>query len=170
MIEIREEKAVDVAGIDKVNALAFGRRDEAELVARLRQNKKISLSLVAVRDGKVVGHALFTPMRIVTASGTSKPAVGVGPVAVLPDLQRQGIGAALMKEGLAKCQQAGHAVVFVLGHPTYYPRFGFRRAADFGLRFSYDEPDDAFMVLELQPGSLENVSGTAYYEPEFDGV
>ena len=170
MFEIRKEETADIAGIDQVNEAAFGRRDEADLVARLRLNQKMTLSLVAIQDGSIVGPILFTPMQIATAEEESKQAVGVGPVAVLPEIQRQGIGAALMEEGLAICRAGGHAVVFVLGHPTYYPKFGFQRAADYGISCAYDVPEDAFMVLELKPGALKNVTGTAHYVKEFDGV
>jgi putative acetyltransferase len=170
MVSVKEESVADIAAIDRVNELAFGRRAEADLVALLRRNKKIILSLAAFQEGQLVGHVLFSPMRIVAPSGSIHAAVGVGPVAVLPELQRLGIGSALMKAGLTRCRAAGHRVALVLGHPTYYPRFGFQPAVHFGIACAYDVPEDAFMALELQPGALANVSGVAHYEPEFDGV
>ncbi len=170
MVIIREESAEDITAIDKVNELAFARRDEAELVNALRDNQKISFSLVADQDGDIVGHILFSPMRIISEDGPVCPALGIGPVAVLPVYQRQGIGAQLMEEGLAKCRAAGHRIVLVLGHPSYYPRFGFRPASQYGIKCAYEVPDEAFMALELEPNALVQVSGIAHYEPEFDGV
>lgn len=170
MVTIREETAEDVTAIDNVNELAFARRDEAELVNALRENQKISFSLVAVQDGEIVGHILFSSMRIISEDGPVYPALGIGPVAVLPLYQRQGIGAQLMEAGLAKCHAAGHRIVLVLGHPSYYPRFGFRPASLYGIKCAYEVPDEAFMASELEPNALVQVSGTAHYEPEFDGV
>ena len=170
MMIVREEVPADLEGIDRVNELAFDRRDEAELVKKLRDNQKIMLSLVAEQDGQIVGHILFTPMRLVLETGPAYPAVGIGPVAVLPAFQRVGIGSALMERGLAACRTEGHRIAMVLGHPAYYPRFGFQPAVHFGIRCDYDVPEDAFMILELQPGALDGLSGVAYYEPEFDGI
>ncbi len=170
MLIIKEETPGDISAIDRVNELAFKRRDEAELVAALRRGQKISFSLVAVQDEQIVGHILFSPMRIISESGTVYPAVGIGPAAVLPAYQRQGIGARLIEKGLAKCRTEGHRIVLVLGHPTYYPRFGFQPAGQFGIKCAYDVPDEAFMALALESAVLSEVSGTAYYEPEFDGV
>jgi len=170
VVTIKEESPEDLAAIERVNELAFDRRDEAQLVEALRRSQKISLSLVAVEDGQVEGHILFSPMRILSESGSVYPALGIGPLAVLPTSQRQGIGSALLKTGLAKCRAAGHRVVLVLGHPSYYPRFGFQPAGQFGISCAYNVPDDAFMALALEPGALNNVSGVAHYEPEFDGV
>lgn len=170
IVKIRQEIPQDVAAIDRVNELAFDRRGEAELVKALRKGQKITLSLVAVQDAQIVGHILFSPMRIIAGDGTGAPAVGLGPVAVLPARQRQGVGSMLVEAGLAECKAAGHEIALVLGHPSYYPRFGFRPAVDYGIKCAYDVPDDAFMALELEPGALSNVSGVAHYEPEFDGV
>lgn len=166
---IRQEIPADTSAIYSVNEQAFGRPDEANLVDKLRAGSKITLSLVAVDNGRIAGHALFTPMTLETESG-SYAIVGLGPVAVLPEVQRQGIGSRLIEAGLDLCRERGETAVIVLGHPEYYPRFGFVRASQFGIRSSYDVPDEAFMALELQDGGLNGRAGVAYYQPEFDGV
>ena len=170
MFIIRQEKPGDIAAIDRVNELAFDRRDEAELVIALRSGQKVTLSLVAIQDDQIVGHILFSPIHIVAGDGAIYLAVGLGPVAVLPVFQQQGIGSRLVETGLEECRAAGYNIVLVLGHPLYYPRFGFRPAVEYGIKCAYDVPDNAFMALELVPGALSQASGVASYEPEFDGV
>ena len=126
------------------------------------------ISLVAEREGAVVGHVLFSP---VTGEGEAQAwdALGLGPMAVAPVAQRRGIGSALVRAGLAACRAQGHLVVLVLGHPAYYPRFGFRPAATAGLRWEHGH-DEAFFVAELEPGALGGRSGVVRYRPEFDAV
>lgn len=167
---IRKEIPQDLPAITHINQEAFARDAEAKLVVKLRQNGKITLSLVAVLEEQLVGHILFTPMTITAAAGDITPVVGLGPVAVLPEYQRQGIGSHLCQTGIKMCREAGHQAVLVLGHPAYYPRFGFQQADHFGITCTYDVPAEAFMALELQDGALSQVSGVAAYEPEFDGV
>lgn len=169
-IRVRAEQAQDAEGVYAVNAAAFERPDEALLVGRLHAAGAVTMSLVAEADGRIAGHGLFSPMVIVDEAGREHAAVGLGPVAVLPERQRQGIGVALIREGLRRCAAEGHAAVFVLGHPAYYPRFGFRPAVEFGLRCAYEVPEEAFMALELRPGALAGVSGRVFYHPEFDRV
>ncbi len=166
---IRQETASDITAVYLVNEQAFGRPDEANLVNKLRAGNKITLSLVAEENGRIVGHALFSPMTLETESG-SCPIVGLGPVAVVPEMQRQGVGSRLIEMGLDLLRERGETAVIVLGHPSYYPRFGFVRASQFGIRSSYDVPDEAFMALELEDGGLNGRAGVAYYQPEFDGV
>lgn len=169
MIEIRSEQPGDAAAIYQVNHKAFGRPGEADLVDLLRQRDAATLSLVAVADGCIVGHVLFTPVTI-EREHSHIPVIGLGPVAVLPSYQRQGIGSALIRAGLERCRDAGHGAVVVLGSPAYYPRFGFKQAHRYGVRFEQDVPQDAFMLLELRPGALEGLSGIARYQPEFSRV
>lgn len=168
-MEIRQETAADFSAIYSVNERAFDRLDEADLVDKLRAGNKITLSLVAEENGRIVGHILFSPMTIETGNG-SYPAVGLGPVAVLPEMQRQGIGARLIKAGLEMCREKGETAVIVLGHSEYYPRFGFVPASQFGIHSTYDVPNEVFMALELQEGALNGRAGVAHYQPEFDGV
>ncbi len=127
----------------------------------------VTLSLVAELDGNIVGHILFTPIRIVTPGGESS-AVGLGPMAVLPAYQRQGIGSQLIEYGLSECKKMDTTLVIVLGHPDYYPRFGFQKASIFGIRCQETVPEDAFMLAELAEGAAQGFSnGVVYYQPEF---
>ena len=128
---------------------------------------RVLLSLVAEEDGRIVGHLLFTEMSIETAEAPF-PAVCLGPLAVAPLYQRRGIGGRLVEEGLRQLRDAGHSAVFLLGHPSYYPRFGFRPAREFGV--SYQDSRDAFQAVELRAGALSGVSGRAVFAPEFDEV
>lgn len=170
-MEIREEIAEDFAAIYEINEAAFGRPDESLLVVRLRSRKAIIHSLVAGLNGELIGHALFSPVMIHGDSGVVTVACGLGPVAVLPAYQKQGIGSALTTTGIELCREAGYRAMIVLGHPSYYPRFGFQPASRFNISCAYDDvPDDAFMALGLEEGALETINGMAHYHPEFDGV
>jgi putative acetyltransferase len=167
---IRKEKAKDIPGIFKINEAAFGRPEEALLVDRLRAMKAIIHSLVAMKDGRLVGHALFSPILIHRDNGVVTVVVGLGPVAVLPHFQKQGIGGELIEAGIELCREARYQAMIVLGHPDYYPRFGFQPSVRFGISSTYDVPDDAFMVLRLDSGFISELYGVAHYHPEFDGV
>jgi putative acetyltransferase len=169
MLFIRGERPEDIAAIHEVHELAFGRPAEADLVDVLRANRKAMLSLVAVEDERIVGHILFSPVTIEFAERTF-PAVGLAPMAVLPEWQRRGIGSQLVKAGLVVCRNAGYECVVVLGHPTYYPRFGFVPASRYGLKSEYEVLNEAFMVLAWHEGALQDRGGVARYQPEFRGV
>ena len=114
---------------------------------------------------RVAGHILFSRVTIAN-SPAAFSGVGLGPVAVLPELQRQGIGSKLVRAGLERCRQSGYDAVVVIGHPAYYSRFGFLRAADFSLQNEYGVVDE-FMALPLHDGVLTPVSGMVRYQPEF---
>jgi putative acetyltransferase len=167
VIVIRPEGAGDIVAIRHVNEQAFGRADEADLVDRLRRSGKAVISLVAEADGEIVGHILFSTVLIETRAGPAT-CLGLAPMAVLPGHQRKGIGGRLVRAGLDRCRDTGHTRVIVLGHPDYYPRFGFEPAGRHGIVSEYDAPDEAFMVLALVDGALDGVSGTARYQPEFN--
>ena len=124
MIEIREEEPDDYARIEAVNHTAFGGDLETKLVNQLRNDGLVIASLVALQDGQTVGHILFSDLSI-DAEGRAVRAVSLAPMAVSPKFQRQGIGSALVRRGLALCRERGKSVVVVVGHPEYYPRFGF---------------------------------------------
>ena len=144
---------------------AFDTGSEADLVDRLRERANPFISLVADDGGSIVGHILFTP---VTLSGHANlRLLGLAPMAVVPSAQRRGIGSALVCAGLERCRKEGAAAVVVLGHPAYYPRFGFSAASGFGIRSEYDVPDEAFMALELEAGSLRGRTGTIRYHDAF---
>jgi putative acetyltransferase len=169
MLRVRRERPEDIAAIRQVNEQAFGRPDEADLVDALRARGKAVLSLVAVEDNRIVGHIFFSPVTIESGERPF-PAVGLGPMAILPERQRRGIGSRLVKAGLAECRIAGYAGVVVLGHPTYYPRFGFVPASRYGLESEYEVPDEAFMVLAWHAGVLKAWGGLVRYQPEFRSV
>ncbi len=168
-MKIRPENTDDIQAIHHMNTQAFGRVKEAELADALRACGAAVLSLVAEEKEEIVGHALFSPVRIETGAEEAR-GLGLGPIAVLPEYQRQGIGSALMETGLAMCREAGHPFVVLVGHASYYPRFGFERASHYGLRMPFEVPDEAFMVIALQPGALENIQGVVHFHPEFDNV
>ena len=151
-----------------MNDAAFGQPDESRIVERVRIAEQSLISLVAVDGTAIVGHILFTPVTIESARAVC--AAGLGPMAVLPGLQRQGIGTALVEAGLRECARLGREAVVVIGHPQFYPRFGFRPGRDFGLRSQFDVPDDVFMAAELTSGVLAGVSGLVRYVPQFGGA
>ena len=166
---IRPEAPRDISAIRHVNEQAFGGSAEANAIDQLRDRGQLRLSLVAEIADRIVGHLLFTPI-VIESPDRSWPGLGLAPLSVLPEFQRQGIGSALMIEGLAQCRALGHERVIVLGHPAYYPRFGFERASLHSVRFEFEAPDEACMILALQPGALDGVSGVAKYQPEWNGV
>ena len=169
MIIIRAETAEDIPAVRLVNELAFGQPNEAALVDMLRAAAHPFISLVAAQDEQVVGHIFFSPVTIEAEDSAASSILGLAPMAVLPEYQKQGIGSQLVREGLRECQRIGCDVVVVLGHPEYYPRFGFVPASQKGLRCEYAVPDEVFMVAELKPDAL-SVRGLVKYRPEFGDV
>jgi len=171
MIIIRPETLKDYTAISEVNKLAFGQENEARLVKNIRQTANFNpkLSLVAIKNEKVVGHILFSPIIIQSLKGNI-PALALAPLAVCPEFQNQGIGSQLVKQGLEECQRLGHKVVIVIGYPMYYTRFGFSSATAKGLSAPFPVPDEAFMILEIVPGTLDSISGMVKYPPVFDEV
>ena len=169
MMTIRPEKEEDREAIRRVNKLAFSRSNEADLVDALRIRAYPYLSLVAVLDDRLVGHIFFSPVWV-ESEGAAFMAMGLAPMAVLPEYQKQGIGSELVRQGLSECWRLGHNIVVVLGHPKYYPRFGFAPAKLKGLRCEYDAADEVFMVVELDAGALGGRHGLVKYHPEFRTV
>jgi putative acetyltransferase len=172
MIVARAERAGDAEGVRRVNELAFGGAAEADLVDALRADARPHVSLVAAEEGeggRIVGHIFFSPVTV-EPQAPGLLLMGLGPMAVLPRAQKGGVGSRLVGEGLEECRRLGCAAVVVLGHPTYYPRFGFAPASRLGLRCVYGVPDEVFMAMELEPGALEGRRGLIKYHPAFDGV
>ena len=166
MISIQPERPEYYPIVFEINQRAFGRVDEAKLVEVLRKVAHPQISLVAIRAGQVVGHIFFSPVTI-EGSTSSLQALGLAPMAVMPELQHQGIGSALVRTGLDAARRIDQKVVVVLGHSEYYPRFGFAIASRKGIRYEHPVPDEAFMVLELEPGTLKGHAGVVHYLPEF---
>jgi putative acetyltransferase len=169
LIIIREERPEDIAAIRCVNLESFGRPQEANLIEMLRTNGGILLSLVATYDSQVIGHILYSP---VTAGFSEKKigGAGLGPMAVLPKYQRQGVGGKLIEFGITRLKQSGCPFIVVLGHADYYPRFGFRPASDYWLKCEWSVPDNAFMALVLDESKIRDLSGLAKYRAEFSNI
>lgn len=165
-MNIRTENPEDLEAVRKVNIAAFRRENEANLVDQLRGIAS-TFSFVAVESDRVVGHIFFSPVVVEGKCSSNLSILGLAPVAVLPDYQGKGIGTLLIREGLKECGRSGFQAVVVLGHPNYYPRFGFIPASRKSLKCEYDVPDEAFMVLELESGALQDCSGTVKYRSEF---
>jgi putative acetyltransferase len=166
MVELRKESSRDYAAVRRLNELAFERTTEAALIDALRGASSPQLSLVAVEDEQVVGHVFFGPVSIVS-EGEESTAIALGVMAVMPGWQKKGIGSQLVRYGLKECERLGQHVVVVIGHPGFYPRFGFVPGRSKGLRCEYDDADEAFMVAELTPGALRGRKGLVKYPPEF---
>jgi putative acetyltransferase len=168
MVTIRDEQPQDAAPIRALLQAAFGQDLEARLVDTLRAQCRDRISLVAEDAGEIVGHILFTPAAVERSEG-AVAGYGLAPMAVLPQFQRQGIGTALVHAGIQRARAARAAFVIVVGHPEYYPRFGFVPGSAYGIRCQWhDVPDAAFMVLPLQPSGEGALTGLARYRPEFD--
>ena len=171
MIEIRAEMPNDHDAVFTLLCSAFSRKNEALLVQKLREAPEFDpeVSLVADRGGTIAGYILFSPIAIETKDGAS-PALALAPLAVVPDLQRQGIGEQLVRHGLKRCRDRGHGVVVVLGDPAYYMRFGFFPAGARHIESPFPAPEEAFMVLELVPGALSGIAGMVKYPAPFYSV
>ena len=178
MVTIRREQPDDIAAVRAINEVAFvphtplekelGRSAEAGIVDSIRSACPDVVSLVAVDAGRIVGHIFFSPVILSTAAGAVQ-GMGLAPMAVLPERQRQGIGSLLVQAGIDAMRERGCPFVIVVGHPEYYPRFGFVPASQHGLSCQWDGvPDEAFMVLVLDQDTMSSVSGVARYRDEFD--
>jgi putative acetyltransferase len=162
---IRSEQEKDRTAVHAVNVSAFDTPLEANLVDALRARADPIVSLVAEDNGAILGHIMFSPVAL-----SGHPALrimGLAPMAVAPVHQRKGIGSALVRAGLEQCKQLGFGAVVVLGHPAYYPRFGFTSSTRFGIGCEYDVPEDVFMAVELHAGFLRGASGTIKYDAVF---
>ena len=165
---IRSEDVSDWAAVHAVNISAFETPVEANLVDALRSQAQPIISLVAVDSGSLVGHIMFSPVTL--SDHLDLNIMGLAPMAVVPSHQSRGIGSDLVRVGLDRCRELGVEAVVVLGHPEYYPRFGFVPSVRFGIRSEYEVPDEVFMVVELQDGVLRNAPGTVRYHQAFNEV
>ena len=165
MIHIREEHPEDVTAIWEINTRAFGQDQEGNIVDALRSNGAALFSLVATWNGRVVGHIMYSPLSVGEVTGA-----GLGPLAVLPEHQRRGIGSELVKAGNQRLRETGCPFIVVLGHPAFYPRFGFIPASTYGITCEWEVPDAAFMVLVLDEAKMTGVIGAARYRTEFSKV
>ncbi len=166
-MEVRQEVAADHAEVRSLVQAAFEREQEAQLVDELRGQPGV-LSLVAVRAGSILGHAMFTPVTSAATESNHQPATALGPIAVRPSQQRQGCGSALIRDGLDRCREQGIGVAFVLGDPEYYSRFGWQPAKQRQLHCKWPGTENAFQVLELIEGGLDGWHGQVNYSCHFD--
>ena len=163
-MQVRAEEPADIPHVHALNCAAFESPTEARIVDALRGQPDV-ISLVAEEDGQVVGHIMFSPVRLRGAGEVR--AMALAPMAVALERQRAGIGSALVRDGLARCQEQGVEALFVVGHPEYYPRFGFSLASGFGITCEFDVPDEVFMALELAPGALRGRTGQVFFNEAF---
>jgi len=176
-INIRQETPVDYQWVIELTesafkAMPFSKGKEGKLVHHLRKSPSFicELSLVAEIEGKVVGHILFTPI-IIENEGKKEPSLVLAPVSVLPEFQNKGIGSQLILAGHQKSKELGYESVILVGHPQYYPRFGYKPCSTWGIKAPFDLPsDDVFMAYELIDGALNEVSGTVIFPSEFGMV
>lgn len=172
-IIIRQETEKDYKLSETVVEKAFKNAEHTDhkehlLVAKLRKSDAFipELSLVAELDGEIVGHIILTKL-LIENEGSKYDSLALAPVSVVPEHQNKGIGSELISESLKIAKELGFKSVIVLGHDKYYPRFGFKPASTWGIKAPFDVPDEAFMALELEDGSLEDISGTVVYSKEF---
>jgi putative acetyltransferase len=165
-VEIRPEQPTDIPAIREVNDLAFGQPLEGQIVDALRSDNAILLSLVAIVENQIIGHIVYSPLSI----DDKIVGAGLGPMAVVPNHQRRGIGSQLIAAGNQKLKDTGCPFIVVLGHADYYPRFGFTPASTRGITCQWDVPDDVFMLLILDESKMHGVSGLAKYRPEFSAA
>ena len=165
---IRWEKEADKVAIQAVNESEFDATTEANLVTTSREQAQPVISLIAEDKGTIVGHIMFSPVTLI--EHPEPKIMGLSPMAVVPERQREGIGSALIHEGLEECKKIGCGAVVFLGHPDYYQRFGFSPSSRFGIRSEYDVPEGVFMLIELQPGNLLGAKGTVKYHAAFSNI
>jgi len=165
---IRNETKKDYDQIRKINDLAFKQENEGKMVDALRKTTDFNylLSLVAEIKGEIVGHILFYPLKIKNKN-EEHTVLSLAPIAVHPKYQNKGIGSKLVKRGLEIAKDNGFDAVIVIGHPNYYPRFGFTPAKNWNIKLPFNAPDDVFLAIELKKDSLKNCSGTVEFTKEF---
>ncbi|MBS5936908.1 GNAT family N-acetyltransferase [Clostridium sp.] len=173
MLTIREEEIKDYNEVEKVveesfKTAEFSDKDEHNLVRRLRNSNEFikELSLIAEEENKILGHVLLTKA-LIKGESISYETLALAPLAVLPEYQKSGIGKILMNKVIERARELGYKSIVVLGHENYYPKFGFEKASKYGVKAPFEVPDEAYMILELSPGSLNGVSGIVEYSKAF---
>lgn len=170
---IRQEEPADIQRITAIEEDAFQRPDEAALVVRLRDADAIWLSQVALLDGNIVGHALYSLAAIICDGAAVREYPALGPIAVARAYQKQGIGGALIRAGLQAAKDADYGLMFLIGHPAYYPRFGFQPALPLGFTSDYvkdSQRHEHFMVAVLDESLPGNLRGHLRFHSAFDGM
>jgi len=170
-INLRPEKPEDYNGITRVNDMAFKRTAESKLVIELRKSKDFDsrLSVVAESNNEIVGHILLSPVSI-NSNGKSYKSLALAPMSVLPEYQKRSVGKLLVIYGLQMAKESGYESVVVLGHSSYYPKLGFKPASGWDIQSPFPAPDEAFMAMELIPGSLKKLKGRVIFPAPFDKV
>ena len=174
-MEIRPEKTEesglfeDMSAIRRVVGNAFGREDEAQLVDRLRQAPEFipELSLLAELEGRIVGHILLSKVWLRDSQGYLLDVLAVAPVSVESSMQRKGVGGKLLLEALRRARGLGYRGAILLGHPEYYPRFGFERASKYNISLPLEHSDEAFMAMPFYEKAFPSDGGQVIYSASF---
>ncbi len=167
-VVIRREAPADSVAIAELLRLAFGTEIERRIVDRIRALPEYlpKLSLVGETEGRIVGQILLSLLHHEDPAWEGK-LLALGPIAVEPTLQRQGIGASLMNEAVSRAKSFGYSGIVLIGHPTYYPRFGFRPASTWDIQLPFEVPDDVAMALPLFAGGLDEARGRVFFSEAF---
>jgi putative acetyltransferase len=168
MVTVRKEETKDSDAIRRVNDKAFENLAEGKVIDKIRSSDAEILSLVAEKEDKIVGHIFYSTAEIKSKNSTIR-GMGLAPMAVLPEFQKQGIGKMLIQESLNMLRKEEHAFIIVLGHEDYYPKFGFEKASKYGIKCQWDGvPDEAFMIMNLDQEKMKGVTGLAKYRDEWN--
>ena len=174
MVWLRAEQPVDLDGVRRVVEAAFGQPDEARIVDQLRADGDLAMNHLADRKGEIIAHVAFSPAQVIDDAGEPREIPGgllaLAPMAVLPEYQRQKIGGGLLQSALMRLEREGVGAIVVLGHPEYYPKFGFTPASALGLRGPFDAPDEAFLLRVLRDDLPRDAfHGMLRYAPALQG-
>ncbi len=163
-MRVRPADDADLDHIDRIHTAAFASPTESHIVRSLRDRGKLTVSLMIECSGEAIGHLAMSPVQV---DGSSATILAIGPIAVIPERQRQGVGSELMREGINRSRRGGVAAIILLGDPAWYRRFGFKPASMYGLRCRWTD-GPAFQVLVLDPDAISNVTGEVRYDACFD--
>ncbi len=168
IVTIREESKNDFSAIKQTNDKAFGQSKEGKVIDKIRKSDSQMLSLVAEINNTIVGHIFYSTAEIMH-NDESIVGMGLAPIAVLPEYQKQGIGKRLINESLNIIKAQSVPFIIVLGHEDYYPKFGFEIASKYGIKCQWDDvPDEAFMIMILDKEKMSDIRGVAKYKDEWN--